>query len=194
MLLAALSLALLAQTPGAAAEAPTPRRSTQAQVHLETTARSASLIELTSRKKVCAGPCGQLLETTGDVAYQLVSPEVLESAPFSLENATTDVTVRWRPATTATRVFGVGLIIIGGVAVLTAIAMGLSALILGVSCTASGRPCPSFTWAYATIPLSVGGYVLLGIGMTLTFRFGIEKLEVEVAPPQRDERKSDAPE
>jgi hypothetical protein len=167
-----LALAVLAQAEEPAKPAPV-------KVHLATETRGATLVERASKKVLCAAPCGQLLEREKGAEYLLLAPGVLDSDAFSLEGAADEVTVRWHPATSATRVFGVGLTVLGGVAVLAAIAIGVTAMVMGIVCSANGTACPSFGFAWSTLPLAVGGYVVLGVGMTLMFRFGVERLEIE---------------
>jgi hypothetical protein len=181
-MLAATVLVLLTQleTPPPAPQTPPPP--TEAKVKIESEASGVTLVERATKKTACSAPCGQLLRTDESLEYVLAAPGVVQSDPFTLRGATTEVTLSWRPGTTTSRGLGTALIIVGGLAVMTAIAMGISALIIGVTCGNSPSGCSPLTWAWATLPLSVGGYVVLGIGMTLTFRFGFEKLEVDVAP------------
>lgn len=181
------SLLVLCALAQAEADSPAPppaaaKPAPPVKVHLKTEAPGASLVDRASKRVLCSAPCGQLLERAEGAELQLAAPGVLDSDVFSLAGAADEVTVRWRPATTVTRVFGTGLTILGGAAVVAAIAIGLAAMVGGIRCASSGAGCPSFTWAYSAIPLSVGGYVALGFGMTLMFRFGIERLELEATP------------
>jgi hypothetical protein len=182
-MLTAVLLVLVAQmeTPPPAPQEPKPP--TSAKVTIETPASGVSLVDRASKKPACSAPCGQLVRTDETLEYVLTAPGAVESDPFSLRGATTDVTLNWRPGSGAARGVGTALIIIGGLAVMTAIGMGIAAIVAAVNCGTNAGPCNKLDWAWATLPLSVGGYVVLGIGMTLSFRFGFEKFELEIAPP-----------
>jgi hypothetical protein len=181
MITAALLL-MLAQLETPPPMPQTPPPPTEAKVTIESEASGVSLVERATKKTACSAPCAQLLRTDESLEYVLSAPGAVESDPFTLRGATTDVTLTWRPGTSTSRGLGTALIIVGGLAVMTAIAMGISALIIGVTCANGPNGCSPLTWAWATLPLSVGGYIVLGIGMTLTFRFGFEKIEINVAP------------
>jgi hypothetical protein len=181
MLTAAL-LTLLTQMETPPPTVAEPKAPTEAKVTIESEASGVSLVERASKKTVCSAPCGQLVPTDENRLYVLTAPGAVESDPFNLRGATTDVTLGWRPGSASARSVGTALIIIGGLAVMTAIGMGVAAIVAAVNCGTNAGPCNKLDWAWATLPLSVGGYVILGIGMTLTFRFGFEKFELEIAP------------
>jgi hypothetical protein len=150
---------------------------TESKVNLVSQTQGVSLAERATKKQRCTSPCGQLLPS-GEAEYVLSAPGVIDSDPFTLGSAA-EVNVRWHPATLGSRVGGAVLTITGFAAVLASIAVGLTAMILGISCSNSPAGCGDFRWAYSAIGLAGGGYVALGIGMTLMFRFGFEGLSVE---------------
>lgn len=182
MLPTLLALAALAQV-----EVPPPEPAKPAgpvKVTVESEAEGVTLVDRASRKVLCKAPCGELLPRPEGAEFQLTAPGAYDSAPFTLTNAADEVKVRWFPGTRAARIFGVLLTVVGGAAVMTAIGVGVASLVIGISCAANNTPCPRFDWAWSALPLSVGGYLALGFGMTLTFRYGVEGLHVEaVLPP-----------
>ena len=175
MLLAALVLTVVSQTEAPAPSAPAAPAEVKVNIVSETS--GVTLAERATKNVRCTSPCGQLLPA-GEAQYVLSAPGVIDSDPFTLGSAA-EVNVRWHPATMASRVGGAVLTITGFVAVLASIAVGLTAMILGISCSNSPQGCGDFRWAYSAIGLAGGGYVALGIGVTLMFRFGFEGLAVE---------------
>lgn len=173
---------LVALTALAQVEVPPPEPAKPAgpvKVTVESEARGVSLLDRASRKVLCQAPCGELLPRPEGAEFLLTAPGAYDSDPFSLTNAADDIKVRWFPATPAARIFGVILTVVGGAAVMAAIGVGVASLVIGISCVANNTACPRFDWAWSALPLSVGGYLALGFGMTLTFRYGVEGLHVE---------------
>jgi hypothetical protein len=179
VLLAALVLTVVSQAETPAPTAPSAPAEVKVNIVSETS--GVTLAERATKKVRCTSPCAQLLPS-GEAEYVLSAPGVMDSDPFTLGTAA-EVNVRWRAATMASRIGGAVLTITGFAAVLASIAIGLTAMILGISCSNSPAGCGDFRWAYSAIGLAGGGYVALGIGMTLMFRFGIEGLSVESVQP-----------
>jgi hypothetical protein len=174
LILPLLAISLLAQS--------VPAPAAPVKVTVITEARGATLTERVSKKVVCSAPCGQLLTAKTGAEFVLRGEGAIDSDPFTLGTAP-EVNVRWVPASMVSRVFGVALTVTGFVAVLSAIAVGLSAMVLGIACSNSAAGCGDLRWAYSAIGHAGGGYAVLGVGMTLMFRFGMEGLAVEAVPP-----------
>lgn len=157
---------------------------TKARVRLESTVGGAKLLELPEGRPLCDEPCGLFVPSTAVLEYGLAAAGRLDSKAFSLEGGTAEVKVWWRPASPGLRVLGIVLSAVGGAAYLAGVGMGVVALWAYLNYTYNFvPPYPSLEWAWPALPLGLGGFAVLAAGMTVLFRFGVERLTVEVAPP-----------
>ena len=150
---------------------------TTARIHLDSTIAGAKLIELPSGRTVCEQPCSVSVRTSDLLEYRLSVPGAMDSKEFSLHDAPSDAVVHWRPAKAGLRALGLGVAAVGALAYGAGLAIAFFALYVAVGNSFNGFGSrASLEWAWSALPLGLGGFAVLAVGMTVVFRFGVERL------------------
>jgi hypothetical protein len=160
-----------------------PVKARSALVRIETEARGVFLVDRVDQTKRCAAPCGEKLTFYEHSEWQLVARGFMDSAPFSLSEGQGDAVVRWRPASLPLRIVGIALAGVGFLSLLLGTGIALFAALSPFMCAIpEGCRGRDTNWGLAAIPLAGGGAAFVGLGAVFIFRFGFERLHIDVAP------------